>query len=139
MHVIISNNAESLVASCDAKDCFKQCENEGAIGSTCDSDTCRCAYSGERFRLQQSHPHVRPTAECNLDVCNEVCYQKGGYAGGVCNTDTDTCECIAPEDTGELRRWCFKLPSIVVHQYCVPSMIRQAFDLPLPLNVDDVV
>lgn len=83
-------------------DCFKQCETDGANGGVCEgSQGCQCAYSGLKFHVQKDGARVRLAAnECDLDVCKDVCYQKGGFAGVVCTPD-GSCECVAPEKAGE--------------------------------------
>ena len=62
--------------------------------------------------MQKDGARVRLAAnECNLEVCNDVCYQKGGFAGGVCTPD-GSCECVDPDKDGESLCLCFFLLSL---------------------------
>ena len=101
LHITITSDGDTLSSSCDNMDCFKQCEADGAIGGVCEgSKGCECAYSGSKFHVQKDGARVRLAAHtCDLDLCNEVCYQKGGFAGGVCREDDGSCMCV--EQTGK--------------------------------------
>lgn len=35
---------------------------------------------------------VHRMSPCEADTCNEACYQRGGYAGGIC--DDNVCKCM---------------------------------------------
>lgn len=102
--ISIDTNRDVVAASCDPKDCFLQCADDGAIGGACaDPQTCKCAYGPSRrpsvAEQQQHHLHktgMRIKEEsCDKDICQQACYQKGGYVGGLCSADTGDCECIA--------------------------------------------
>ena len=76
-------------SSCEPKNCFTQCEDGGAIGGVCDDSGCHCQYGLAGLTVQVGltrGSRLAPTEEkCDLDICNKVCYQKGGFAGGVCD------------------------------------------------------
>ena len=104
--VTINTHGGTSASACQLVDCFKQCQADGAIGGVCDdADACQCAYGAEPFRIQHSRVKGHPIAHgaeetCDSDICNEVCYQKGGYTGGVCVDNA--CQCVKPTDAS---RW----------------------------------
>ncbi|KAI4217844.1 MAG: hypothetical protein L6R36_009246 [Xanthoria steineri] len=100
--VTIKTHGGTSASACQLVDCFKQCEADGALGGVCDdADTCQCAYGTEPFRVQHSRVKGHTIAHgaektCDLDICSAVCYQKGGYTGGVCVDNA--CQCVKPTD-----------------------------------------
>ncbi|KAL8868488.1 MAG: hypothetical protein Q9174_004959 [Haloplaca sp. 1 TL-2023] len=104
MLITIKTDRARPLAHCDSKECFFNCEKDGSIGGTCtDTGECLCQSAPSALRIQQSRINkgdvLRPAEECDIDACNEVCYQKGGFAGGVCKDGA--CECVAPEKDGK--------------------------------------
>lgn len=81
--------SDPSTSSCDPKNCFIQCEDGGAIGGVCDDSGCHCQYGSAGLTLQDGLTRGNRLAlmeeNCDLDTCNQVCYQKGGFAGGVCD------------------------------------------------------
>ena len=116
LHITIKTDGAKPSFNCDEKECFLSCEKDGAIGGTCtDTGDCLCQSAPSALRIQQSRINkgdvMRPAEECDLDACNEVCYQKGGFAGGVC--EDGACKCVAPEIDGNQA-----LPFCVVFYLC---------------------
>ncbi|KAI4267434.1 MAG: hypothetical protein LQ337_008353, partial [Flavoplaca oasis] len=100
--LIINTQKDITTAQCDGKTCFTECADKGAIGGACEADTCVCQYGPGVDRTRNSpfkSGKLRVQSEdCDPEACNDTCYEKGGYFGGICN-DAGACECAGPGQT----------------------------------------
>ena len=69
---------------------------------------------------------MRLMGQCDVKVCSEACYQRGGYTGGTCLSD-GTCKCVDTSKSGSGKLSPRSLSGVVPFQGLLLQHGLQAF------------